>query len=129
MAACSFATRYPLPATRPRGFTLPEVLLALMLLGCGALALVAASATAIRAITAAETQTHATAVARTRIEHLAAGGCSTLRNGSAVDSSGAMRERWTVTTSRNGARLVTDTVEYTERDAIRLIVLERLVVC
>jgi hypothetical protein len=100
-----------------------------MLLACGALALVAASATAIRAITAAETQTRATAVARNRVEHLAAGGCSTLRDGSAVDSSGAMRERWTVSMSRNGARLVTDTVEYAERDAVRRTVLQRLVLC
>jgi prepilin-type N-terminal cleavage/methylation domain-containing protein len=123
------ATRYPPPATRCGGFTLPEVLLALTLLACGALALVAASATAIRTIAAAETQIIATAVARNRVEHLAAGGCSTLRGGTAVDSSRAMRERWTVSTSRNGAYLVTDTVEYAERDAVRRVVLERLVLC
>lgn len=127
MAARSFASRLPLPASR--GFTLPEVLLALMLLACGALALVAASATAIRTISAADMQTLATAVARNRVEHLAAGGCSTLRDGSAADPSRAMRERWTVGRSRNGAWLVTDTAEYTDRDTTRRIVLERLVIC
>jgi hypothetical protein len=100
-----------------------------MLLGSGALALVAASATAVRAVGSAEAQMRATSAARSRLEHLAAGPCSDLGPGSSVDSAHGLREWWTVIRGRNGARLATDSVEYSDRGAIRTLVLQRFIVC
>jgi prepilin-type N-terminal cleavage/methylation domain-containing protein len=123
----SSATRYPLPATR--GFTLAEVIVALALLAWGALSVVAATAAAVRAVGSAESQMAATTAARARVEHLASLRCSDLRDGSSADSSRGIREWWTVSRGRNGARLVTDSVEYSDRGTTRVLVLRRLIVC
>jgi prepilin-type N-terminal cleavage/methylation domain-containing protein len=116
------------PAAR-RGFTLAEMLVALVLLAWGALALVAASAGAVRVVAAAEAQERATIAARERVEQLAARPCSGLDDGMAVDSSLGLREHWTISRTRNGARLATDTVEYTDHGAPHSVALERLVLC
>jgi prepilin-type N-terminal cleavage/methylation domain-containing protein len=121
------AARRPPPAAR--GFTLVEVVVALTLLALGALALVAASAAAVRAVEAAETQLHATTAARSRVEQLASAPCAGLAAGSSADSAGRVLERWSVTHGRNGARLVTDSVAYSDRGTVRTFVLHRLVVC
>ncbi|MFN2564300.1 MAG: hypothetical protein ABR499_04725 [Gemmatimonadaceae bacterium] len=124
----SRASRRPPSAARP-AFTLAEVVVALVLLAWGALALVASSAAAIRTVAAAEAETFAVAAARDRVERLATGGCSRLRDGLAVDSSRGIRERWTIGPSGNGARLVTDSVEYLEHSTQRQAVVQRLVLC
>ncbi len=121
------ATWYPPPATR--GFTLAEIVVALMLLAWGALALVAATAAQIRAIGSAESQIAATTAARERVEHLASLPCADLRDGSSVDSSGHIREWWTVIRGRNGARLATDSVVYLDRGTPRTLVVRRLILC
>ncbi|MDQ3948883.1 MAG: hypothetical protein M3282_00920 [Gemmatimonadota bacterium] len=123
----AFTSRFPPPASR--GFTLAEIVVALVLLAWGALALVAASAGAVRAVGAAEAQERATAAARDRVELLAARDCSSLRDGSSIDSAHGVQERWTVTPIRNGARLLTASVEYTDRGAAHGVVLKRLIVC
>lgn len=121
------ACRLSPPATR--GFTLAEVVVALVLLAWGALALVAASGGAVRAVGAAEAQARATMVARDRIERLASRDCSGLRDGGSVDSTLGVEERWTITPARHGVRLATDTVEYLDRNARRSVVLSRLLLC
>jgi prepilin-type N-terminal cleavage/methylation domain-containing protein len=121
------ASRLSRPASR--GFTLAEVIVALALLAWGALSVVAATAAAVRAIGSAESQMAATTTARARVEHLASLRCSDLRDGSSADSSRGIREWWTVTRGRNGARLVTDSVEYADRGTTRLLVLRRMVLC
>lgn len=128
MGSRSFTALPPPPRGRA-GFTLAEMVVALVLLAWGALALVAASAGAVRVVGAAEAQERATIAARERVEQLAARPCSSLRDGSSVDASLGLREHWTITPMRNGVRLATDTVEYTDHGAPRTVVLERLVVC
>ena len=115
-------------ATAHRGFTLAELVVALVLLGCGALALIAASASAVRGIGAAEAQERANAAARHRVERIASGECSAMREGAFVDSVLGIRERWTITNG-GGTRLVTDTVAPLERADERRVVLSRLVIC
>jgi prepilin-type N-terminal cleavage/methylation domain-containing protein len=112
-----------------RGFTLAEVVVALTLLASGALALVAATAAAVRAVGAAEAQLRATTTARSRAERLASAPCADLVPGSSVGSADRVRESWSVTHGRNGVRLVTDSVIYSDRGAVRTFVLHRLVVC
>jgi prepilin-type N-terminal cleavage/methylation domain-containing protein len=111
------------------GFTLVEVLVALVLLAWGALALVAGSAAAVRAVAAAEAQDRATTAARDRLEQLAARECSSIQPGTSVDSSLALRERWSVAAGHNGLRLLTDSADYLHHRAGRPVVLHRLVVC
>jgi prepilin-type N-terminal cleavage/methylation domain-containing protein len=123
----SIATHHPRPATR--GFTLAEVVVALTLLAWGALVAVAATASAVRAVGSAESQGAATAAARNRLEHVAALPCADLASGSATDVARGIREWWTVTRGRNGARLVTDSVVYSDRGAMRALVLHRLIAC
>ena len=116
------------PRRARRGFALTDVVAALALLSVGALALVAASAAAIRTIGAATSQDAATALASDRLEQMTTGACAALRDGGAVDSARGVAERWTVAGAR-GVRLVTDSVEYTDRDGRHAIVLRRLVLC
>jgi Tfp pilus assembly protein PilV len=111
------------------GFTIVEVIVALTLLACGALAVVAATATAVRAVDSADRQRTAIAAARGRLETLAASGCSHLTDGTATDSLSGRRESWRVFASRNGVRLVTDSMSYADRGTWRVAVLHRLVVC
>ena len=122
-----FAARRPLPTAR--GFALPELIVALALLSVGALAIVGASAAAIRSVGEAESQSAATAAARTRVEQLASAGCSAFRNTAGADSAGPLREWWKVTVSRNGTRLIVDSVQYLERGVAREVVARRLHVC
>jgi Tfp pilus assembly protein PilV len=118
-----------LPASRFTGFTLSEVILALVLLSCGAMAIAAASTAAVRTVALGEAQERATIAARDRIERLASRGCSSLATGSSVDSTRGVRERWIVTPVRNGVRLVTDSVHYLDSGGRRPVVLHRLVIC
>jgi Tfp pilus assembly protein PilV len=115
-------------ATAHCGFTLAELVVALVLLGCGALALIAASATAARGIGLAEAQERANAAARHRVERIASGECSAMRDGAFVDSVLGIRERWTITNGR-GTRLVTDSVAPLESADEGRVVLSRLVLC
>ena len=117
------------PSHATRGFTLAELIVALVILGCAAFALMTASASAIRAVGAAEAQTTATTVARRRIEQLASRECSALRNGDVVHVLTGIREWWSVDGSGNGVVLVTDSVEYSDRSGTHGIALQRLVVC
>jgi type II secretory pathway pseudopilin PulG len=120
------ASRDPLPAA---GFTIVEVVVAMTLLVSGALAVVVASAAAVRAVGGADAELAAMAAAQARLEALAARGCSAATNGTAADTSAGLRESWRVTTSRNGLRLATDSVEYLDHDTRRVIVRGRLMVC
>ena len=122
------AARCPLPSTRS-GFTLPELIVALALLSVGALALVAATASAIRTVAEAGSQDAATLAARNRVEELASADCSILRDTAGADSGPSGREWWTVAASRNGTRLIADSIEYFYRDRRQILALRRLVVC
>jgi prepilin-type N-terminal cleavage/methylation domain-containing protein len=129
MTSRSPASRIPLPASHSCGFTLSEVILALVLLSCGAMALAAASGAAVRTVALAEAQERATIAARDRVERLSSRGCASLASGSSVDSTRGLRERWIVTAVRNGVRLITDSIEHLDRGRPRPLVLHRLVVC
>jgi prepilin-type N-terminal cleavage/methylation domain-containing protein len=117
------------PTRAVHGFTIVEVVIAMTLLVVGALAVVAASAAAVRAVGSAESELAALATAQRRLEELAARSCLAAENGTATDTSVGVRESWRVAVSRNGARLVTDSVEYLDHGILRSIVRGRLVVC
>ena len=126
--ARSLAPRSPQPPTR--GFALVEVVVSLVLLSCGALALVGATRMAIRSTSAAERQSAATSAAQNRLELLAAAACAAVGEQGGSDSSQQwMRERWTLEASRNGTWVVADSVDYVDQTGHHTLVLERLVIC
>ena len=120
-------SRFPLTAVR--GFTIVEVVVAMTLLVVGALAVVAASAAAVRAVGRADAEMAAMSTAQRRLEELASRGCPAAVSGTAMDSSTGLRESWRVAGSRNGVSLVTDSVEFLDRGIPRDLVRARLVVC
>ena len=117
------------PSPAVDGFTIVEVVVAMTLLIVGALAVVAASAAAVRAVGSAESELAALATAERRLEELALRSCLAAESGTATDTSVGVRESWRVTVSRNGVRLATDSVEYLDHGIRRFIVRGRLVVC
>jgi Tfp pilus assembly protein PilV len=117
------------PRVPPRGFTIVEVIVAMTLLVSGALAVVAATAAAVRAVGSADAQLLAMSLAQSRLEALASRGCSGAAGGTAADSSSELREWWEVSRARNGVRLAIDSVAYTDHGIRRVVVRRRLLVC
>lgn len=77
-----------------RGFTLAELLVALMVFSVGALALVATSANVMTLITASKNRATAAAVAASRFERMRSQPCSTHTSDSA--SARGVTEAWSV---------------------------------
>jgi Tfp pilus assembly protein PilV len=78
----------------PRGFTLVETLVALLLLQVGMLALAATSAVAARDLAIAHRSVRAQSIALNQLESLAADGCAA--SGGATSVAGGYDVRWTV---------------------------------
>ena len=99
------------------------------LLVVGALAAVAASAVAVRAVGRSDAELAAMSTAQRRLEELASRRCPGADSGSATDSSAGLRESWRVPGSRNGVSLATDSVQFLDHGIPRDIVRARLVIC
>ena len=93
-----------------RGFTLIEVLIALVIFEFGMLALAATTAVAARDLGVANRRMQAHAVARSRVELLRAGACGASTIGTA-DLRGGLREFWR-TDAIGSRRVITDSIEY-----------------
>lgn len=110
-----------------RGFTLVEVLVALVLVQFGLLAVAATSAIAARHVAIASRAAHARDVARERLESLRWTACSGGSDGSRVTVE--LSEHWSVR-GADGWRSVRDSVEYSLPAGRRgRLVLEQLVLC
>ena len=96
--------------SRP-GFTLVELLIALLLLDCALLGLVGTSALITRWLGTAANGARAGSAAAARVERLASLSCSTATSGETIEARG-MREWWIVQLNGNGTRLLADSVEY-----------------
>lgn len=103
------ATRPP-PKTSRSGFTLVEVLVAIILIEIGLLALTTATGIVIREITVARARTAVLEVARNRLEALASSPCTELA-GSATDLNGN-REDWSAHLLPVATREVRDSVSF-----------------
>lgn len=93
------------------GFTLIEVMVAIVILGVGVLALLSTSALVTRMIGRGNMTTKATQVAQTRLEILrqqalsSTPSCSTLGASGTATGSNGITEAWTVTTPASSTRL------------------------
>jgi prepilin-type N-terminal cleavage/methylation domain-containing protein len=94
-----------------RGFSLTEVMIAMVVLTVGVLGLAASAAQVTRMTGQGGRFSGSAAVAESRLEQLRAGGCAGLAAGSAT--TGKYSESWTVTTA-GLLRVVTVTVTYND---------------
>jgi len=88
------------PTTDPGGFTVLEVLIAMLLLAVGVLGLTGAAAVATRMIGDARRHTQAIALAQSVVERLRSGACPSVGDGEA--SHGPYRVHWTVSPAAGG---------------------------
>lgn len=108
------------------GFTLAEVLLAVILINVGLLALVAGSAVLIRQTTALRLRNAALRAATNRLEQLGAAPCGS-SSGSATAA--LMREDWLLAPLANGVADVRDSVTFGIGAETHSIVLRTRVPC
>jgi prepilin-type N-terminal cleavage/methylation domain-containing protein len=93
---------------RRKGFTLVEVLVAVLIIDVGLLALVAGSAVVVRRMNAVHARAAAYRAASERIARLAAGGCRTTVGDTIAPNNG--RETWSVELLSNGTGEVRDSI-------------------
>jgi Tfp pilus assembly protein PilV len=117
------------PATRVRpGFTLVELLVALLLVDVGLLALVATSAAVTRELDASGRRNLALESAVTRLERLSSMPCRSDDRGDEVIAPG-IHEWWSATVDAGGTRRLEDSVTFATRGAVRSIVLRTRARC
>jgi Tfp pilus assembly protein PilV len=110
-----------------RGFTLVEVLLAVLLIDVGLLALVATSAVLVRQTNALRLRNAALRTATNRIQQLGAGSCAAT-SGFAVTPDG-VREQWSADSLGTGFLDVRDSVSFLVGSASHAVVLRTRVPC
>ncbi|HEY4215569.1 MAG TPA: prepilin-type N-terminal cleavage/methylation domain-containing protein [Gemmatimonadaceae bacterium] len=100
--------------SRRAGFTLVEVLIAVMLIDVGLLALVAGSAVLVRRAAEVRTRSSALRAANNRIQTLSVATCGAASGAaSGAAATGNVREAWTVTLQPNHVRELRDSVAFT----------------
>lgn len=92
------------------GFTLIEVLIALVIFEFGMLALAATSAVAARDLAEANHRMRAQAIASNRVEQLRAGACE-LSSAGGAETRGRLKEFWWVE-AVGSRRIIADSVEF-----------------
>ncbi|HEX5971789.1 MAG TPA: prepilin-type N-terminal cleavage/methylation domain-containing protein [Gemmatimonadaceae bacterium] len=115
------------PAPRP-GFTLVEVLVALMLVAVGLLGVAGSSAIALRAANAAVREQAAISRARTRLALIEAAGCAGAASGD-HDVEAGLEDRWTVEPLAGGARLVDVSADWDDVGRRRTVTLRSALLC
>src|SRR5215213_8241566 len=109
------------------GFTLIEVLIAVLLLDIGLLALAGACAVLIRHTALARSRATALQLATNRLETLASGEC--MAASGVVVGAWGFRESWSVRLVPIGAREIGDSVSFTVQGISRSIVLRTRLPC
>ena len=110
------------------GFTLVEVLVALVVVTVGLLGVAGASALALRASSAALRERATVTRMRTRLALLSAAGCASAAGGHLSLPAG-LEDRWTVDPAVNGVRLVELRGEWDDLDRRRSVVLRSALLC
>jgi len=118
---------YTRPAWRTKGFTLIEVLVAIVLIHVGLLSLVAASAMLMRRTTETRIESAAIEAATNRLETLSAGPC-TAGSGTAAGPFG-IREAWSAQLVSPATLSLRDSVSYGLSSRTRVAVLQTGVAC
>lgn len=106
-------------ADRRSGFTLVEIMVAIVVLSIGVLGLAATAGVVVRQMTGAVHQSVAATVAYSRMERIRTGNCVAMKDSSSPPAGVTTRnvtERWTIKgTSGSHVLLVYDTITYMVR--------------
>ena len=111
------------------GFTIAEVLVALMLFAVALLGLAGSSGLAVRVTAAALRERRAVQRAADRIAALRAQGCASARSGTATDPGLALAERWTTSSSASGVTLIDEEVRWRAASGSRVLLLRSAILC
>lgn len=114
-------------ASPRRGFTLIEVLLAVILVTVGLLALVAGSAVLVRQSADLRLRRTALQAASNRLQQLGAASC--VSTSGAADGPLGVHEQWSVGLLPNAVRELRDSVSFVERGERRSVVLRTRLPC
>lgn len=96
------------------GFTLVEIMVAVVILSIGILGLAATASVVTRQMTGSVHQSVAANVAYSRMEHIRTGNCVAMADSSGTATTRNVREKWVITKTNN-ALLVYDTITYLVR--------------
>lgn len=110
------------------GFTVVEVLVALVVVAAGLLGVAGTSALALRASNAAMREQAAISRARTRLALIEAAGCGGAVSGELQLTAG-LTDRWTVGPLLNGVRLVDVTADWDDIGRRRTVTLRGALLC
>lgn len=110
------------------GFTVVEVLVALIVVATGLLGVAGASATALRASAAAMRERAAVVRAQSRLALLESVGCTGATGGERLLPDGLV-DRWTVGAPENGVRLVDAWAEWDDSGRRRHVLLRGALLC
>ena len=121
------AAVHPVTTSPRAGFTIVELLVAMMVFGIGVLGLAATTATVTRLMGSASRNTLAATVAQSRIEKLRGTACASLAGGS--EKVRGITSTWTVTAATRGVS-ITETVSYPNaRGGTRTRVYNTMITC
>ena len=104
------------PAVARRGFTLVEVMVAIVILSIGILGLAATAGVVVRQMTGAVHQSVASTVAYSRMEKIRTSNCVAMKDSSGTATTRNVKEKWVIVGTPNShALLVYDTITYSVR--------------
>lgn len=116
------------PRLKPRaGFTLVELLIAIVLIEIGLLALVASGASLARQLTTTRARFAAINTAANRLQQLGATSCAAT-SGTASGPPG-VTERWSASVQPNGTRELRDSVTFVAMGSTHPVVLRTRLIC
>lgn len=97
------------------GFTVVEIIVAIMVLSIGVLGLASTAAVVQRQMASGERQSAAAAIAQSRFDMLTSVNCQSLAatTGTATWRHGHVKEEWTVSAINNNVRQITETITLT----------------
>ena len=114
---------------RGAGFTIAEVLVALVLFAVALLGVAGSSALAVRVTGSALRERRAALRGADRIASLRAQGCASARSGTATDAALALDERWTTTPTAGGVTLIDEQVRWRTVNGTRTLLLRSAILC
>jgi len=114
---------------RGDGFTIVEVLVALILFAVALLGVAGSSALAVRVTGSALRERRAVQRAADRIAALRAQGCASARGGTTTDAALALDEAWTVSPTASGVTLIDEQVRWRTVAGTRTLLLRSAILC
>ncbi|MEO6436928.1 MAG: prepilin-type N-terminal cleavage/methylation domain-containing protein [Tepidisphaeraceae bacterium] len=109
------------------GFTLVELIVAMLMLTIGLLGLAGVGAVVLKQMKGGTYQTIAASIAQSRFEQLEGDACTTIASGSATVR--GMSETWTVTPLGVRAKTVRDTVTFAGTRGIKKVGIHTVIAC